>query len=437
MAKKKKTKKWIKFRHKVITFLARIVLIPFVYFKYGARIPRFKQQGKRQYLIMMNHQTDFDQFFIGCAFRGPVYYIASEDLFSNGFISTLLRYAVAPIPIKKQTTDVRAVMNCIKIVKEGGTIALAPEGNRTYSGKTETINPAIAGLAKALKLPIAFFRIEDGYGVHPRWSDNTRKGKMRAYVSKVVEYEEYSKLTDDELYNLIKKELYVNEGCLSGEFKHKNLAEYLERAIYVCPTCGLSEFESKGNKMHCRKCGLEVEYLPNKQLKPVKGSYYFERFVDRYSSGDKHVCETDEEFLNYAKKCFPFEFVNDWYEYQENFINNLNVNEYNDKAVYQDEISLFKVTLYKNKKKVESGAIIRLFGNRIEIEGAEKRCFSFDDVSVIAVLGRNKLNIYAKDGLWQIKGSKRFNALKYMHFFYRYNNAKKGDENGKLLFLGL
>ena len=97
----KKTKKWVKLRHKIITKLAYFVLYPIVKLKYGVKINKFKEQGKRAYFIMMNHQTDFDQFFIGCAFKGPVYYVASEDLFSKGFISKLLKYAVAPIPIKK------------------------------------------------------------------------------------------------------------------------------------------------------------------------------------------------------------------------------------------------------------------------------------------------------------------------------------------------
>lgn len=110
-------------------------------------------------------------------YRGPVYYVASEDLFSNGFVSGLLRYAVAPIPIRKQTTDIRSVMNCIKVAKEGGTIAIAPEGNRTFSGRTEYIKPSIVGLVRVLKLPVAFIRIEGGYGVQPRWSDVVRKGK--------------------------------------------------------------------------------------------------------------------------------------------------------------------------------------------------------------------------------------------------------------------
>ena len=112
------------------------------------KVDRCPEEKRRPYLILYNHQTPGDQFFIGMAFRDPVYYMATEDIFSLGWISKLLSWAVAPIPILKQTTDVSAIMNCFRIAREGGTIAVAPEGNRTYSGKTEYMRSSIAALAK-------------------------------------------------------------------------------------------------------------------------------------------------------------------------------------------------------------------------------------------------------------------------------------------------
>ena len=141
---KNKKKSWIKPRHYVVRNLLAAPLHLYCRIVYGIRIEKFRAQEKRPYLILMNHQTAFDQFFLGIAFRGPVYYVASEDLFSKGWVSSLIRWLVEPIPIKKQSGDVGAVMNCLRVAREGGTIAMAPEGNRTYSGKTEYINPAVA-----------------------------------------------------------------------------------------------------------------------------------------------------------------------------------------------------------------------------------------------------------------------------------------------------
>ncbi len=404
--KKKKTKKWLKFRHKIIRNLAFIVLYPYSRIKYGVKVERFKEQKKVPYLVLYNHQTAFDQFFVGMAFKGPIYYLASEDLFSNGWVSSLIRWLVAPIPIKKQKTDISAVISCMRVAKEGGTIAIAPEGNRTYSGKTEYMSSAIGSLAKKLNLPIVLYHIEGGYGVHPRWSDVIRKGKMRCYVSKVIEPQEYASLTNDELFELIENGLQVNEAVADAEFLSNKRAEYLERAMYVCPFCGLSVFESHGNEVECKKCGRKITY------------------------------ETDKRITGNGFD-FPFEFVSDWYDYQKDFVNELNVNEYTENAMYTDKATVSEVVVYKHKKELYTNADISLYGDRIVInEGNEnERIFLFSDIAAISVLGRNKLNIYHGEELYQLKSDKRFNALKYVNIYYRYKNISKGEKVGK--FLGL
>ena len=403
--KKDKAKKWMKFRHRVVRNILFAILGPYSCLKFGIKIEPFREQENRPYLILLNHQTSFDQFFVGLAFKGPVYYVASEDLFSNGFISKVIKYLVEPIPIKKQTTDVKAVMNCIRVAKEGGTIAIAPEGNRTYSGKTEYMNPSIAPLARKLKIPIALYRIEGGYGVQPRWSDVVRKGKMRGYVSRVITPEEIAALSEEELLSAIKEGLYVNEAVNDGEFHHKKRAEYLERAAYVCPFCGLSEFESNADVIECKKCGKKFRYLPTKQLAGVG-----------FDS--------------------PFQFFDDWYEYQQDFINNLDVLQYVEKPIYCDAAAFFEVIPYNKKVRLAKQVSLSLFGDRIEVNTEnENLVFSFDETAAVTVLGRNKLNIYHGGKIYQIKSGKRFNALKYVNIYHRYKNVKTGDNNVK--FLGL
>ena len=48
------------------------------------------------------------------------------------------------------------------------------------------------------------------------------------------------------------------------------------------------------------------------------------------------------------------------------------------------------------------------------------------DVSSMAVLGKNKLEIFVDDKVWQVVGDKRFNAVKYANFFFKYKNNKEG-----------
>lgn len=396
----------MKFRHRIVRNVACAILKPYSILKYGIKVEKFKEQGKGPYLILLNHQTPFDQFFCGMSFKGPVYYVATEDIFSNGITSALIKYLVAPIPIRKQATDMGAVLNCIRVAREGGTICIAPEGNRTYSGKTEYMSPTIASLAKRLKMPIVIYLIQGGYGAQPRWSDVVRKGKMRSYVSRVINPEEYSNMSDDELYQLIKTELYVNEGTADAVFKHKKRAEYLERAMYVCPKCGFSKFYSKGAYTQCETCGIKLEYTELKELK----------------------CENGD---------FPFEFINDWYDYQCDFVNSVDTLSYTDKPIFTDKAAMSEVIVYKKKIKLRKSSVLSLYGDRIVVDENtdNEMIFDFNDVTAISVLGRNKLNVYFDKKVYQFKGDKHFNALKYVNICYRHKNILKGDENGK--FLGL
>ena len=404
MAKKtKKRKKWRKWWHAVVRNIASFVLHPFIVLKYHAKIDKFKEQGDRQYLIISNHQTAFDQFMLGSSFRGAIYYLASEDIFSKGFISKLLKFLVAPIPIKKSTTDVSAVMNCIRVAREGGTIAIFPEGNRTFSGETGYIKEAIPALAKALKLPLVIYRIEGGYGVQPRWSDVTRGGKIHCYVKEVIEPERLSELSNEELYQVICDGLYVNEGCDSGLFPSKRSAEYIERAMYYCNDCGISEFESHGDTVECKRCGKKIKYLDNKRLVGVGFD-------------------------------FPYSYVVDWYRAQSDYVLSCELDK--DKMICSDEAKFFEVIPYKHKKIIDKSATISLYPDKYVIG---ELVLPFSDISSVGVLGRNKLDIYVDKTIYQIKSHKRFCALKYMNIYYKWQaeQEKASSVDGKKAFLGM
>ena len=397
-------KQWLKKRHRTVRNLLFTLLYPYTKWKYNIHIEKFKHEENRPYLVLYNHQTAFDQFFVGMSIKQPVYYLATEDIFSMGWISSLIRYLVAPIPIKKQTLDVNAIKTCMRVANEGGTIAIAPEGNRTFSGKTEYINPSIASLAKKLGLPILLYRIEGGYSVHPRWSDVVRKGKMRSYVSEVIMPDEYENLSKTELFDRINKGLCVDEANDNYVFYHSRRAEFLERVLYVCPECGLSSFRSHKDTLKCENCGKTVTYDCHARLRGIGFD-------------------------------LPFSFVGEWYDYQKEYINQLDVTLFSEEPIYKETVSLYEVLVYEKKRLIKKNTAISLYGNRIVINRSDSDIFDFDKISAVTILGKNKLNVYADGKVYQIKGDKRFNALKYVHIYNRYKNISRGDTDGK--FLGL
>lgn len=400
----KQQQRWCLPRHKRLRGLIWLPVWLLTHLRYPVKIE--KAPDDRPALILFNHQTALDQFLVALAFPQPVYFVASEDLFSIGPLARAMEYVVAPIPIKKQATDIRAVKTCLRAAKEGGTLAIAPEGNRTYSGRPCHMNPAIGSLAKKLGLPVLLFRIEGGYGVHPRWSDGVRRGPMRAYISERIEPEELKTLKPEELCERIRKGLDVDETRIPGRYRGRNKAEFIERMLYVCPKCGLARFESKGDTVRCLSCGLEVRYGEDKTL----------------------AC---------ADPAFPYRFAADWYEAQEDFVNALDTRDWTGRPLFRDEAALSKVLLYRRKELLRKKAAVALYGDRIVIDEGrpEELRLPFEELGTVTVLGKNKLNLYHGETIYQLKGDKRFNALKYVQLCARSRNIARGDFDDK--FLGL
>jgi ribosomal protein S27AE len=212
-------------------------------------------------------------------------------------------------------------------------------------------------------------------------------------------------MTDEELFNLLCEKLYVDETKLGGEYRHKKSAEYLERAMYWCPTCGLSRFESHGEQIACQRCGMTLRYMPDLTLSPVSGE-------------------------------FPYRTVADWYEAQDRFVLGLDLSPYADTPVYTDTVDLIEVIPYKEKRPVAGGIALSVYADRYELCGdGFSLTLPFDELIAVTVLGRNKLNLYRGEEIFQIKGDKRFNALKHMHIFYRARQKKEDNENAG--FLGI
>ena len=143
------------------------------------------------------------------------------------------------------------------------------------------------------------------------------------------------------------------------------------------------------------------------------------------------MCEIKDMFFN------EDEVVMQLHPAKKDYINNLDVTKLTDKPLYTEDVSLFDVIVYKRKNLRTKNAKISLYGDRIVIKENESSVleFSFDEVGAVTILGKNKLNIYTDDNVYQITGSKRFNALKYVHIYNRYLNISSGNENE--VFLGI
>ena len=397
MARKnyKPPKKWVKFRHKAVFKLLRGVMAGYFKLKYGLKSSNDQKKVPSPCIVMCNHQAVMDPFFLSTAFRRPIYFVMSEDLFTLGFTSKLIRWLVEPIPKSKSKSDINTIRYTLKVLKEGGTVGLFPSGNRTLSGREWKIDVGAAKLVKMAKVPLALFNLKGGYGSDPRWGGSVRKGKITASTVKVLSTEEIRDMSVEELHREIVTALDVDDTTIGVKFKSKKSAEYLERALYYCPNCGsFNTLRSKGKFLGCTACDLKAEYTEDLAFKPISGN-------------------------------LTFKTVREWYDEQELKLKEKAADS--SDVLFFDDVEVRLIENYKRKKLGDGKITASKTGVDVQTKKGKAFDVKFGEIAGCTVLGKRKINFYLDDGLTlQIKGSKRFSGLKYLHL---YNFYKEGLNN--------
>lgn len=367
-----------------------IIFLPFKGFMYlytrfiiGYKyVKGYRPEKDEQIVVLSNHQTDLDPFFIRIALNRFMYILSSDNIFSHKFIAKILSFLGA-IPKRKGVPDFESIKRLMEVSKDGGSILIFPEGNRTFAEFQFYIAPNFASLIKKLKSTLVLYNIHGGFGTNPRFSSKRRRGPMYGEVKKVLKYDEYKDMDVEELTQIIKDNLEVFDSDSDALYKSKRRAEYLERMFFVCPKCGkMHTLESNGNYIKCHHCGLEVEYTEDLKLKSNDPEFKYTRLVE-------------------------------WYDYQKEVIKNM---EITDGIIFEEkEVELDSVNPFKPYKKITKGEL-KLYKDQFII--GETKFDVTNIMSASPMSGRRLCFTYNGDN-YQIKGDKRFNALKYALIFHR------------------
>ncbi|MCL2487692.1 MAG: 1-acyl-sn-glycerol-3-phosphate acyltransferase, partial [Oscillospiraceae bacterium] len=215
-------------------------------------------------LVISNHNTDLDPAYVGMGFSGHLYFVMSEHAARNGFASKVIMFIFAPILINKTHSDSSAAKEILRRLKKGYNVCLFAEGNRSLNGVTGLITVATAKLARLSGANLVTYRLEGGYFSSPRWSKAPRKGKMTGRVAGEYSAEQLKAMTDEEICEHIVRDTCVDAYESQREnpvrFRGKDLAEYLEIALYICPGCGkIGTLRSRGDSFFC-DCGVNGTY---------------------------------------------------------------------------------------------------------------------------------------------------------------------------------
>jgi 1-acyl-sn-glycerol-3-phosphate acyltransferase len=221
------------------------------------------QDLQEPYLLLGHHVTSFDPI-ISNAYSNRLIRFIAGDANQDSMLKKVLLGLLESIPFAKNRGDAKSIRELVRHTKAGRPVGLYPEGGRNWDGTTDYLIPSTAKLIKLLKVPVYATFFKGGYLSRPRWASNPRKGTMVLDIQLLLDRETVREKSAEELYRLLVEKLSYNEYNWQKQqrilFRGRNLAEHIERLLYLCPACAaVNTMASQGNTFHCTACQKEYE----------------------------------------------------------------------------------------------------------------------------------------------------------------------------------
>ena len=373
-------------RHRMAFKLLVPVIRIFVKLKFNYKYDNLdKIEGP--YLLLVNHNIELDPALVGVAARKQLYFVASEHILRKGLGTWFLMTFFKPIIHMKGKQGMQTVKQMLKTLKEGHSVCLFPEGNRSFNGLTGEILPSIGKVAQCSGAKLVTYRFEGGYLTQPRWSLTLRRGELRGRLVNVYSPEDLKKMTGDQVYESICRDLqedaYETQKQNRIAYKGKNLALGMESTLFICPNCQkVSTLHSQGSRLFC-ECGFDAVYDVYGELTDRDDNKYTITQLDRMQ--------------------------------QERLRQMVDAGEGVAEPLFTDEVTLYEIDGEHNPVGRKDGKLVA-YSDRIE---CCEQVFPYKELQGMAIYSRNALilNVNGYNGHYEIKADKMFNALKYLYLY--------------------
>lgn len=216
----------------------------------------------KSFILISNHTEALDPGYEMAALRKYVRFVASDHTLrmKMGWAFQLLGGVIIKYRDRPSSMLTEEI---IRTVQAGIPVGLHAEGAMSLNGQTGFISEHTGQLVKDSGVALVTYRFVGGYLRKPRWANTARSGPIIGHFVGEYSPEELSKMSVKEITELIRRDTYVNvyeeQKKEPHEYAGENLAECVERILYLCPKCGkVGKLHSKGNSLTC-DCGYSVD----------------------------------------------------------------------------------------------------------------------------------------------------------------------------------
>ena len=216
----------------------------------------------KSFILISNHTDAMDPGFEMVALDKYVRYVASDHT-TRMKLGWVFKYIGGVIIKYRDRPSSELTKEIIRNVQAGIPVGLHAEGAMTVNGQTGFISEHTGQLVKDSGVALITYKFVGGYLRKPRWANTKRNGPIMGHFVNEYSAEELSKLSVKEITEIIRRDTYVNayeeQRKEAHDYDGENLAECVERVLYLCPKCNrVGTLHSKGNFLAC-DCGYKVE----------------------------------------------------------------------------------------------------------------------------------------------------------------------------------
>ena len=129
--------------YSVIKFLANIIFRVLYRVKtYG--LENVPKDGK--FILCSNHANNLDPVFVSMIMPRKISWMAKKELFKYKTTS-YLRYKLGAFPVDRSQSDISAIKNALRVLKDDKVLGIFPEGTRVKKMDLESAKPGVALLS--------------------------------------------------------------------------------------------------------------------------------------------------------------------------------------------------------------------------------------------------------------------------------------------------
>ena len=213
-------------------------------------------------VVLCNHGSFVDFVFAGSMMRKtrPSFIVARLYFYHKG-LGWLLRQ-LGCFPKSMFAFDMESTKNCLRVLKEGGILAMMPEARLSTDGRFEDIQKNTFTFLKKCGVPVYTIKLSGDYFADPKWGKGFRRGaKIEAQMDLLFTAEQIKELGTEQIRQAVEERLRYDEYQWLAQHPHihyrnRRLAEGLENILTVCPVCKSHyTITTKGHGIFCSHCG--------------------------------------------------------------------------------------------------------------------------------------------------------------------------------------